>query len=450
MKRFLGTLRRSSESFVSPSPRKFADLDSNVGSSDSVTDRRDDSPEAIIARELTAFCESNTNDPSRNAPETEFVHLPKIVETAESSPNAAKEAALRIRKYLADPAGVSGHIQYNAIMLTRILVDNPGHTFTRNFDTSFVTTIKLLLRTGRDWNVQNYLRQYLDLLEQQRAWDEDLKLLLKMWSKEKLKTGGRLVRLPTVASPVPVGYPQHQSYSQSRAPRNTLPPPIELAARVEEARNSAKLLTQFVQSTPPAELEDNDLIKEFVDRCRTGSRVVQGYIHANNPAPDEDTLLTLIETNDEISVALSQQQRAMLKARKARGSSSPSSSNVNSPSPISQVGASVAGNFSPPTAPARSSTWNPESPAPVAELSSAVMTGGRSPPNPALALSSNPNTVTRFNTTPAPPAPSRYEYNAEEFQVRNPFADDFATNESDHDKDRVQGISQPQSGRAHI
>jgi hypothetical protein len=36
-------------------------------------------------------------------------------------------------------------LQYNAVMLMRILVDNPGHTFTRNFDAKFVTTIKELL-----------------------------------------------------------------------------------------------------------------------------------------------------------------------------------------------------------------------------------------------------------------------------------------------------------------
>lgn len=123
----------------------------------------------------------------------EFVHLPRIVEAAESSPNAAKEAALRIRKYLSDPAGNTNQTQYNAIMLMRILVDNPGHTFTRNFDAKFVTTVKELLRTGRDWHVQSSLRQYLDTLEQQRAWDDDLKLLLQMWAKEKTKASHGLV-----------------------------------------------------------------------------------------------------------------------------------------------------------------------------------------------------------------------------------------------------------------
>ncbi|KAF9247713.1 hypothetical protein DTO006G1_6008 [Penicillium roqueforti] len=424
MKRFLGSLSRRSSS------------------SDSV-EYSEDSPEAVVLQALTAFCESNQNvnadGSSHDAQGTEFVYLPQIVETAESSPNAAKEAALRIRKYLTDPAGTPNHTQYNAIMLMRILADNPGHTFTRNFDAKFVTTVKELLRTGRDWNVQSYLRQYLDSLEQERAWDEDLKLLLQMWAKEKTKASHGLIdRFPrnSVVPPrvPPRSRPHQQPYGLSRAPTNTLPTPVELAARIEEARNSAKLLTQFVQSTPPIELENNDLIKEFVDRCTTGSRVVQGYIHATNPAPDEDTLLTLIETNEEISVALSQQQRAMLKARKIRGSSSPSSSNLNSPSPTSQVVAPGVTNFSPPpVAPAGISTRSSESPA---QLPSPTMTGGR--PLASHSLNSNPVGGSTTN--------SRYEYKPEDFQVRNPFADDYATNESE-ERNRVHFDSQVQSDR---
>ncbi|KAJ5551721.1 hypothetical protein N7461_006419, partial [Penicillium sp. DV-2018c] len=413
---------------VSPSlsPRLPATELTRIASTNSGFEHTEDSPEAIILRELTAFCESdsnsNSNGASRDAHGTEFIHLPKIVETAESSPNAAKQAALRIRKYLADPAGTPNHTQYNAIMLMRILADNPGHTFTRNIDAKFVTTIKELLRTGRDWYVQSYLRQYLDTLEQQRGWDEDLNLLLQMWAKEKTKSSRGLIdRFPMASITAPPMHPSPLNNQRSpQSPTKALPDQEELAARIEEARNSAKLLTQFVQSTPPIELEDNDLIREFVDRCRTGSRIVQSYIHANNPAPDEDTLLTLIETNDEISVALSQQQRAMLKARKIRGSSSPSSSNANSASSTSQVVASASGNqAAPPRLPQRRA----EAPAAVPEMPATVMAGGRG---------------SASNNAPPTASSSRYEYKAEDFQVRNPFADDYATNDSDQDTGRVQ------------
>ena len=117
--------------------------------------------------------------------------------------------------------------------------------------------------------------------------------------------------------------PNQQNYfARNHKPRG-LPPPAELAQRVEEAKTSAKLLSQVVQSTPPAEVLGNELIKEFVERCQSASRSVQSYIHSNNPPPDEDTLLTLIETNDQLATALSRHQRAMLQARRATGTPSP-------------------------------------------------------------------------------------------------------------------------------
>lgn len=202
-----------------------------------------------------------------------------------------------------------------------------------------------------------------------------------------------------------------------------------MAARIEEARNSAKLLTQFIQSTSPSELEDNDLVKEFLDRCQTCARIIQGFIQANNPAPDEDTLLTLIETNDEISVAISRQQRAMLKARKIRGSSSPSSSNVNSPSPTAGSGANVPA--APAPAPAPSAVDS--APSVVSDMSAPLPPPPPQHTRPDHAVAELPNTVMTGGRLPST-TNSRYEYNAEEFQVRNPFADDYAT-----ESDRPQG-----------
>lgn len=115
--------------------------------------------------------------------------------------------------------------------------------------------------------------------------------------------------------------PHQMHYHRNKLDR--LPPPHELASRIEEAKTTSKLLTQVVQSADRNEILSNDLIKEFAERCREASRSVQGYINAENPAPDEDTLLTLIETNDGIAAALSKHQRALLNARKALSGSSP-------------------------------------------------------------------------------------------------------------------------------
>jgi hypothetical protein len=117
--------------------------------------------------------------------------------------------------------------------------------------------------------------------------------------------------------------PQYDPNSQNYFSRNhhsrRLPPPHELSSRIEEARTSAGLLSQVVQSTPPSEVLANELLREFADRCQSASRSVQAYMIAENPSPDNETMETLIETNEQLSKAISQHQRAILAARKAAG-----------------------------------------------------------------------------------------------------------------------------------
>lgn len=90
-----------------------------------------------------------------------------------------------IRKYLSRDYSTKPSWQYNAIMLVRILTDNPGATFTRNMDKKFVDAAKELLRAGRDPSVRQILMETLDTFEQTRADDEGLALVIEMWKKEK-------------------------------------------------------------------------------------------------------------------------------------------------------------------------------------------------------------------------------------------------------------------------
>ena len=76
-------------------------------------------------------------------------------------------------------------------MLVRILADNPGQTFTRNLDAKFVSTVKELLRDGRDMSVQQILRETLDTFELQKSQDETLVPLITMWKNEKTKWAKR-------------------------------------------------------------------------------------------------------------------------------------------------------------------------------------------------------------------------------------------------------------------
>lgn len=114
----------------------------------------------------------------------EVLFLPTIVESCESSPSAAKESAHLIRKFLSKDNFAKPYIQYNAIMLIRILSDNPGKTFTRNLDSKFVQTVKELLRVGRDPSVKQILMETLETFQRDKANDEGCAQLNEMWKKE--------------------------------------------------------------------------------------------------------------------------------------------------------------------------------------------------------------------------------------------------------------------------
>lgn len=144
--------------------------------------------------------------------------------------------------------------------------------------------------------------------------------------------------MPRVLNAPPFDQQQQQQEYFARAHNNKkIPSPVELANRLEEARTSAKLLEQVVGCTPPSEILSNDLIKEFSDRCLSASRSIQGYMSAD-PAPDNDTMESLLDTNEQLQRSLNQHQRAVLQAKKHLGLGEPR----NSSSPTGQ-GPQVSG-----------------------------------------------------------------------------------------------------------
>lgn len=111
-------------------------------------------------------------------------------------------------------------------------------------------------------------------------------------------------------------------FARSHTSRS-LPSQAELAARIQEADGSARLLLQMVDSTPGGQFASNELLIEFANRCQRASNSLQLYMQSTDPVPDDDTMFTLIETNDKISLAISKYQRAALSARKEAGSRDP-------------------------------------------------------------------------------------------------------------------------------
>lgn len=470
MKRFLGSIRRGSNP---PGERP------SRGPSPS---RPTDSPEVIVVKEMIAFCENG----QINTPGDEYLHLPAIVEAAESGPAAAQAAARQLHKYLSKPTTHKGDRQYNAIMLLRILADNPGATFTRNIDSRFVASVKSILRDGRDMSVQQILRETLESLAQNKASDENLAELLAMWDREKKKYE-KHHKISPVPAPQIYHNPSHDHFVRQQRNRG-LPPPQELAGRITEANNSAKLLLQMVQSTSLDEVQQNELLREFAQRCQTASRSMQNYIGATDPAPDEDTMLTLIETNDKLAVSLSKYQRAVLNARKAHpvpqsrsGSQAPSQENNPPVSNETQNKPIPKNRFVPrlsmPRMPLRKKQPDqPDQPPaqPVHHVQAvpgppAESKGGAanqpgddvSPVGHTLFPQSSTNgetASTNPNKTTAPP--TSFRYNSDDFQIENPFADKYSTtndnmNNANHDgpqtvSDPGRTSNAPQIGDLHL
>ncbi|KAI5463998.1 hypothetical protein BGZ63DRAFT_421084 [Mariannaea sp. PMI_226] len=258
---------------------------------------------------------------AHNSVSDEVLFLPPIVDAAESSPTAAAECARIIRKYISKEYSSRPSWQYNALMLVRILADNPGPTFTRNIDQKFVDTAKQLLKAARDPSVRQLLMETLDDMEHTKMDDENLTLIVSMWKKEKETALGNNQQMPPPVHPYaqPPYNPHSQNYFARSHSNKRLPDPVELVSRLEEARTSAKLLEQVVMNTTPSEMLNSDLIKEFADRCQSASRSIQGYMTSENPTPDNETMEHLIDTNELLQTALNQHKRAVLNSRKHLG-----------------------------------------------------------------------------------------------------------------------------------
>ncbi|KAL1836106.1 hypothetical protein VTJ49DRAFT_5566 [Mycothermus thermophilus] len=325
MNRMLGTLKKRST------------FGSTRGAEDAPADLANESPEDIACRCVKQFCQS-AGAPTGD----DVVYLPSIVEAAVASPAAAEECARLIRKHMTPDYWSKPSCQYNAVMLLRILADNPGPGFTRFIDKKFIDTTKDLLRSGRDASVRQILMETLDAFDTTKGDDPGLGPLIVMWRKEKAKAfkaygGVQPVPVapvnpynmppPPAGPPPPNGfYPHHTQHRHSRHHRpRRLPDPVELANRLEEARTSAKLLEQLVACTPASEILSNDLVREFADRCNAASRSIQGYMNATDPAPDTDTMESMIDANEQLQHSLNLHQRAVLQARKLLDQSSPQS-----------------------------------------------------------------------------------------------------------------------------
>ena len=154
---------------------------------------------------------------------------------------AAKEAANKLRKFLSKDYSSRSYVQSNAVMLVRILVDNPGKTFTRNIDTKFVLTVKELFKNTSDLSVRQMLAETLDTFEREKSGDENLAALLEMWKNQKAKAQKTINGVSLLH---PQSLPLHKVTSinpSSTGPKNPQRSPLQ-SISATAATKAAKLL----------------------------------------------------------------------------------------------------------------------------------------------------------------------------------------------------------------
>ena len=296
-----------------------------------------ETPEAAAARLVRAFCMSDVNDAG-----AEVALLPSIVEAAESSPQAATECARYIRKFMHRDYWARPNFVYNAIMLMRILVENPGMTFTRNMDKKFVDAVRDVLRGCEHAHVVHFLVEALQELEAKSAADEGIGRMVEMWRKEKAKSKSAYGPAPSQqAQPARSGFwqrPQpawHQQPQQMPVPMQqqsappttrterrhgssaTLPKPRELRKRLDEAKTTAGVLADIVNTTTSSGLLKHDLADDLVSRCRRAAGQVLEYLDTKDPFPDNQEMAALLSTHEVLQQTLRHYYGAVLEARKA-------------------------------------------------------------------------------------------------------------------------------------
>ncbi|KAK9319573.1 hypothetical protein V1517DRAFT_332110 [Lipomyces orientalis] len=224
----------------------------------------------------------------------DVAQLPVIVECAQATPLAAKEAVKAVRKRL-DPKHASSAVsQYNAIMVLRILVDANSETILGQIgaDDKLATVVKDILKRSRDPSVRELLATTLEHFAFEKPNVAELVELNKVYLKYVAGGSGN------------GSSSRHEPVSQEK-----------LEDVVEEAKTSASLLRQVVSSTPPVQISGSPLVMEFYERCVQLSSKIQSYLSRDSVPPlDESMILTLISANDTIGTALEAHTAALDRA----------------------------------------------------------------------------------------------------------------------------------------
>lgn len=226
------------------------------------------------------------------------MQLPIIVECAQSSPQAAAEAVRAVRKRIDPKRSTNRAIQYNAIVVLRILGSSNSPTVLDQMeqDKKLPIVVSDLLRHTKDPSVKQELCDTLQFFYEKRSGEQLLQPLKAIY-EQYLSTS------------------KERDRGRPRLPHETRPVPAEtIPELVQEAKSSASLLLQLVQTTAPAQISGSPLVLEFYERCVRLSSKIQSYLARDNVNMSEEVIADLIDSNEHLSAAVDAHSNALNRA----------------------------------------------------------------------------------------------------------------------------------------
>ncbi|KAK9456885.1 hypothetical protein V1511DRAFT_495568 [Dipodascopsis uninucleata] len=272
-------------------------------------------PHVAVVDAITQFCDKKYDpkgkrsfslgmklgskpEKSKESNGDEVIYLPTIVDCAQATPAAAREAIRAVRKRI-DPKHGSGSVtQYNAIMVLRILIDTDSIAVQEAIgsDDKLAPILKTVLKNSRDPSIVDFLRDTLVRCASTKGDVEGFSALHSIYYKYLAKGRSKNSR--------------KQQLSEIKV--RSLQERID--DMVQECRESANLLEQIVSTTPPASIAGSTLVFEFYQRCDTLEKEVTRYLNDDSSHIDEQRMVKLIESNDALKAALNAHKLALDRA----------------------------------------------------------------------------------------------------------------------------------------
>ncbi|KAK9464778.1 hypothetical protein V1512DRAFT_255068 [Lipomyces arxii] len=252
-------------------------------------------PEVQVVNAINSFCArgkakkglfGTSGEVKIDETHDDVTQLPVIVECAQATANAAREAVRATRKQLDPKRGGSSASQCRAVMVLRILVDAGSDNVLAQVeeDEKLVSVVRSVMRQTGDLSLRQMM---IDALAH-FADKKELKRLKGVNDEYKSRIGGEKMKEVNIE---------------------------KIEGLIEEAKSSAGLLQQVLSTTPPAQMAGSPLVMEFYDRCTKLKTKIQSYLSREYDSPlQASIIMNLISASDTIDTAMDQHKLLMDRA----------------------------------------------------------------------------------------------------------------------------------------